>query len=137
LSHSKNAEKSERLDKDFLDADSIYDLSVMNGKSLRNLTLLVIVSLTIACATYVVDLWLFGSIYPRVSSKDASFLEGILFIPSGFLLLLGSGGISQGTERAARLAATADTVSGEAVGPSEVFRRDAWKPEGFYGQESF
>ena len=103
----------------------------MNRKSLRNLTLLVIISLTIACATYVVDLWLFGSIYPRVSPKDASFLEGIISIPSGFLLFLGSGGISQGTQNAARLAAAADAISGEAIGPSEVFRRDAWKPEGF------
>jgi hypothetical protein len=131
LSYSKSTEKSERLDKDFLDADSIYDLSVVNRKSLRNLTLLVIVSLTVACATYVVDFWLFSSICPGGSAKDASFLEGIISIPSGFLLLLGSGGISQRTERAAHIAATTDSVSGEAVGPSEVFRRDAWKPEGF------
>lgn len=87
-------------------------------------------SLTIVCATYVVDLWLFAS-NPRVSPKDALFLEGIISIPSGFLLFLGSGGITQGTEKAARLAAAADAISGEAIGPSEVFRRDAWKPGGF------
>jgi hypothetical protein len=103
----------------------------MNRKSLPNLVPLVIVSFIIAFATYAVDLWLFGSIYRSLSPKDASFVEGILFIPCGLLLLLGSGGITPGTERAARLAAAADAISGEAVGPSEVFRGDAWKPEGF------
>jgi len=102
----------------------------MNKDALRNVTLLISASLLFAFATYIFDLWFFSS-YPRISPEDASFLEGIIFIILGALLFLGSGGINRGSQRAAMLAAAASAISKEIIGPSEIFRRDAWKPKGF------
>ena len=58
-------------------------------------------------------------------------MEGIIFIILGVLFLLGSGGLSYGSVGAAVLAAKAKALGGDVVGPSEVLRRDAWKPKGF------
>ena len=103
----------------------------MKKKTLQNIILLITASLVLAYATYYVDLWLFSS-YPRLSPRDAAFLEGIAFIFLGALFFLGSGGISRGSQKAALLAAAAEAITGtETVGPSEIFRRDAWKPKGF------
>jgi len=55
-----------------------------------------------------------------------------MLIILGALFLLGSGGINLASRKAALLAATAEAVSGKKmVGPSEIFRRDAWKPKGY------
>ena len=62
---------------------------------------------------------------------EASFLEGVTFIILGALFFLGSGGISQTTRRAAMTAAAATAMGKDVIGPSEIFRRDAWKPKGF------
>jgi len=62
---------------------------------------------------------------------DASFLEGVTFIILGALFLLGSGGISQTTSRAAMTAAAAKAMGKDVIGPSEIYRRDSWKPKGF------
>jgi len=102
----------------------------MNKKALRNIIFLISVSLVLTYATYIVNIWLFSS-HPRVSPTDASFLEGIIFIIIGALFFLGSGGISRGSQRAAMLAAAASAIGKEVIGPSEIFRRDAWKPKGF------
>ena len=102
----------------------------MNKKALRNIIFLISVSLVLAYATYIVNIWLFSS-HPRISPTDASLLEGIIFIIIGALFFLGSGGISRGSQRAAMLAAAASAIGKEVIGSSEIFRRDSWKPKGF------
>ena len=89
------------------------------------------ISLLITIATYFLNIWLFSSSEP-FSPTDAFFLEGIIFLISGLLLLLGRGGINLWSQKAAILSALAEAVYGEdTVGPDEMFRRDRWKPKGF------
>jgi hypothetical protein len=103
----------------------------MNTAILRNVSRLMIISVVIASATYAFNLWFFSS-GSHLTATDAAFLEGIIFILMGVLFLLGSGGISRASRQAAMLAATANAVSGkQVIGPSEIFRRDSWKPKGF------
>jgi hypothetical protein len=60
------------------------------------------------------------------------FIEGMIFLIFGLLLLLGSGGINLWSQKAAILSALAGAMYDEdTVGPSEIFRRDKWKPKGF------
>jgi len=87
-------------------------------------------SLIVACAIYMIDLWLFSSHKP-ISPTDASFVEGMILVILGALLYLGSGGISRTSQKAAMLSAAASAAGAEVIGPSEIFRRDAWKPNGF------
>ena len=98
----------------------------MNKYSLRNIALLLCVSLVVAFATYGVSFWFLPS-YPR---SDLSAIEGILFVLGGVGFLLGSGGISHNTAKAAILASAASAAGKETIGPSEIMRRDAWKPKG-------
>ena len=100
------------------------------NKTTQNIALLTGVSLILVCTTYVFNLLLFSS-NPRISPAEASFLEGMIFIASGALLLLGSGGIGTGSRSAAMLAAKAKAFNKDVVGPSEIYKRDAWKPKGF------
>lgn len=103
----------------------------MNIITLRNILLLIVISLIVACVTYIFNLWLF-SLHPRISPAEASFVEGLLYVFIGALLFLGSGGISRTTQKAAMLASAAKALSkNDVIGPSEIFRRDAWKPKGF------
>lgn len=88
-------------------------------------------SLVLVCITYGLNLWLIP-LYSRITPSDAAFLEGVIFIIVGALFFLGSGGLSRTSQQAAMLTATAGAVFGEgAIGPSEIFRRDAWKPRGY------
>jgi hypothetical protein len=87
-------------------------------------------SLIVACAFYIVNLWLFSS-NQSVSPADASFMEGMLMIVLGILVCLGSGGISRTSHKAAMLSAAASATGAEVIGPAEIFRKDAWKPKGF------
>jgi hypothetical protein len=98
----------------------------MNKYSLRNVAFLIVASLLIAFVAYGVSFWVLR-LYP---ASDLSALEGILFILEGLGFLLGSGGISRNTAKAALLASAATKKGGETIGPSEIFRRDAWKPKG-------
>jgi len=102
----------------------------MNKNALRNVTLLTSASVVLAFATYIANLWLFSS-HRHFSPADASFSEGIVLIILGVLFLLGSGGITHGSQKAAILASVADALGKEVIGPSEIFRRDAWKPKGY------
>ena len=89
------------------------------------------ISLLITIATYLVNIGLFSSI-EYFSPTDAFFFEGIIFLLSGLLLLLGRGGINLWSQKAAILSALAEAVYDEdTVGPDEMFRRDSWKPRGF------
>jgi hypothetical protein len=97
-----------------------------------NVVLLFGISLMLACIVYYVDLRIFSSEVGNISCLDALFIEAVLSIILGALALLGSGGLSRASQRAAALAAAAGAISSrETIGPSEVFRRDAWKPRGF------
>ncbi|MEM2105388.1 MAG: DUF308 domain-containing protein [Candidatus Bathyarchaeia archaeon] len=102
----------------------------MDITALRNILPLIGISLIVACATYIINLWIFSS-NSRFSPTEASFVEGILYIIIGVLFLLGSGGISLTSQRAAALASAASALGKDVIGPSEIFRRDAWKPKGF------
>ena len=67
-----------------------------------------------------------------MSRTDATFVEGIFFIFVGFLVLIGSGGVTRTSQKAAMLASAVKAVSNkDVIGPSEIFRRDAWKPKGY------
>jgi len=101
----------------------------MNKNTLRNIALLVGISLILASAIHIFNLWLF-SLKPLISPIDATFLEGIIFIGLGILFFIGSGGINPDTRKAAMLAALVDALGKEVIGPSEVYKRDAWKPKG-------
>ena len=101
----------------------------MNKNTLRNIALLVGISLILASVIHIFNLWLF-SLKPLISPIDATFLEGIIFIGLGILFFIGSGGINPDTRKAAMLAALVDALGKEVIGPSEVYKRDAWKPKG-------
>lgn len=107
----------------------------------RNILLNIIVfssiSLLITIVTYFVNIWLFSSSeylreYTHFSPTGILFLEGIVFLMAGVLLLLGRGGINLWSQKAAILSALAGALYGEdTVGPDESLRKDKWKPEGF------
>ena len=102
-----------------------------NGNMLLNVVILSSISVLITIVTYFVNIWLFSS-YEYFSPTDAFFVEGLIFLLSGILLLLGRGGINLWSQRAAILSALAGAVFDEdTVGPSEIYRRDKWKPKGF------
>lgn len=98
---------------------------------LFNVAVLAIVSLLVAFASYFANVLVFSS-SKWVSPTDALFLEGVASVLVGFLLLLGRGGLSFWSIKAAILAAAASAVSeAETVGPSEIMRRDAWRAREF------
>ena len=102
-----------------------------NGNMLLNVVILSSISVLITIVTYFANIWLFSS-YEYFSPTDAFFVEGLIFLLSGILLLLGRGGINLWSQRAAILSALAGAVFDEdTVGPSEIYRRDKWKPKGF------
>lgn len=109
--------------------------SMKNRNIMPNAVALSGISLLITIVTYLFNLWLFSSseyLRTRLSLNDALFIEGLVFALSGLLLLLGRGGISLWSVKAAILSATAEAVYDEdTMGPSEMFRRDRWKPRGF------
>ena len=89
------------------------------------------ISLSIVVVVYFVN-GLFLSSNEIISPTDALFVEGIIFLLIGFLLLLGRGGINLWSQSAAILSATAEAVYGsETVGPNEIMRKDVWKSKGF------
>lgn len=102
----------------------------MNRRALLNLSALIAVPLILTCVTCLINDWLLAS-HPRLGPADAAFLEGIGFIFLGAMVLLGSGGITRTSLRAAVLASAAGAVFDRgSMNPSEVFKRDAWKPKG-------
>ena len=98
---------------------------------LLNIAVYIIVSFSIVIGVYFFNILIFPS-SEIVSSTDVLFVEGIMFLIIGLLLLLGRGGISLVSKKAAILSATAEAVYGaDTAGPAETMRRDAWKAEGF------
>lgn len=121
-----------------------YCLRTVNKYSLRNAVLLIGASILVALVTYGVSFWLlqlwvralasrygpsvfYSSLY---SPLEILVLDAILLILAGAGFLLGSGGISRNTSSAAKAASVASAFGKETVGPSEMMRRDAWKPKG-------
>jgi len=103
----------------------------MNRKIVLSLLMFSSVALLITIGFYFINLQLFSS-SGYLSPNDAFFLEGVLFLIIGFLLLLGRGGINLWSQRAAILSALAGAVyKKDTVGPNEMYERDRWKPEGF------
>lgn len=89
------------------------------------------VSTVIVVTVYFVDILLFAS-SEMLSPTDALFVEGIMALIFGSMLLLGRGGINLSSLRAAILSATVEATSGtEGVGPAEQMRIDAWRSKGF------
>jgi hypothetical protein len=117
----------------------------VNKYSLRNVALIIGASVIVALATYGVSLWLLTLYTHALASRygpspfyssvyqppEISALDGILLILAGAAFLLGSGGISRNTSRAALWASVANAFGKETVGPSEMMRIDAWKPKGY------
>jgi len=98
---------------------------------LLNVAMYTGVSLVIVIVVYFFNALLLYS-NEVISPNDAFFVEGVMFLLIGFLLLLGRGGLSLWNVKGAILAATAEALYGaETVGPSETLRRDAWKSKGF------
>jgi len=102
----------------------------MNRRALLNLTALVAVPLIVTHTSCILNNWLLAS-HKRLTPTDAAFLEGIGFVLLGAMVLLGSGGITHTSLRAAVLASAAGAVfDRDTISPSEIFKRDAWKPKG-------
>jgi hypothetical protein len=112
------------------------NLKQMNKTAIQTISLLFAASLIVAFAIYEVTFWLFST-QPYLTSRtdisatDMIFFEGLMVILAGVLLFLGSGGISRRSQQAALLASAAKAFDNDVIGPSEIFRRDAWKPKGF------
>lgn len=101
-------------------------LSSMGRSVLQVAVLLLGASLVLAFGMYAITLWIFRL---RPISEFAG-IEGLLFILAGICFLLGSGGISANTAKAAILASAAKAIGKGSIGPAEVFRKDTWKPKG-------
>ncbi len=98
---------------------------------LLNLVAFLGIAALITASIYLVDLWLLSG-NTLFSPIDAMFFEGILFLLIGLMLLLGRGGITPTSRRAALLSALAEAMfNADTPSPSEIFRRDEWKPQGF------
>ncbi len=89
------------------------------------------ISIIVTVIFYFVNVWLLSS-KEYFSPTDAFFVEGMMFVIFGLLLLLGRGGINLWSLKAAVLSALAEAVYNEdTVGPSEIMRKDRWKSRGF------
>ena len=89
------------------------------------------ISLSIVTLVYLGNILLLSS-NDVISPTDALFIEGMMSILSGCLLLLGRGGLNFWSHKAAILSSAAEAAYGEeTVGPAEIMRRDAWKSKGF------
>lgn len=103
----------------------------MNTSLIKQIAVLTCISLLATVILYFLDIQFFSP-QPCVTPTDAAFIEGILLVLSGLLIFLGSAGISPASRQAAMLASAAEAISDkDVIGPSEVFRRDAWKPKGY------
>jgi hypothetical protein len=90
-----------------------------------------VISLAVAIIIYLLNIRFLSS-NPNTTPGTATFFEGVFATLLGLLLLLGSGGISRNTRSAAMIASAAKGMSsGDTIGPSEIFEKDAWKPKGF------
>lgn len=104
----------------------------MNKKHiLLNAATFSLTSLLVTVAFHFLNVWLLSN-SKDISPIEALFVEGLIFLFLGLLLLFGSGGINLWSIKAIMLSALAGAIYDEdTVGPSELLRRDRWKPQGF------
>jgi len=103
----------------------------MNTNVVKQIVALASVSFMVATVFFFLDIQFFPTL-PYMKPSDAAFIEGILLILSGLLIFIGSGGIGPTSRKAAMLASATKAISDkEVIGPSEIFRRDSWKPKGY------
>ncbi|UCD96167.1 MAG: hypothetical protein JSV35_06640 [Candidatus Bathyarchaeota archaeon] len=96
-----------------------------------------LISLVTVLAFYLLNLLILQS-SSFISPTEGLFIEGVVLLNLGVGLLLGRGGMSLASLRAALLSAEAEAVCGtDAVGPAELMRRDKWKPKGFHRASRF
>ena len=109
---------------------------------LRRVAVFVVYVFLVVAVVYGLNFWFWNYAAPKkylteilLTQHDALFLEGLVFIIVGALFMLGRGGINLWTVKAAILGAAANALYGQedqkAPGPSEIMRRDVWKPSGF------
>ena len=104
---------------------------------LSKIALYMVVSLVAVLVFYLLNLFVLPS-SSHISPTEGFFIEGVVLLNLGVGLLLGRGGMSLASFRAALLSAEAEAVCGtDAVGPAELMRRDRWKPNGFYRASRF
>jgi len=109
----------------------VVDSFMKKRDILLNIVMFSGISLLITMTTYLANIWLFSA-SEYFSPTDIFFIEGIIFIMAGSLLLLGRGGINLWSLKAAVLSALAGAVyDRDTVGPAETLRKDVWKPKGF------
>jgi len=112
------------------------------GIVVRRIAVFVLCVVLVVTIVYVFNFWWWNYAAPKaylarvwLTQNDALFLEGLALVLLGLLFLLGSGGINQWSIRASVLGSAADAIYGgkgrKAPGPSEILRRDLWKPSGF------
>jgi hypothetical protein len=107
-----------------------------NGR-LVIVALYIAVSLVMVPAFYLLNLLVLPS-SSFISPMEGLFIEGVMLLNFGVGLLLGRGGMSLASLRAALLSAEAEAVCGtDEVGPAELMRRDKWKPKGFHRASRF
>jgi len=103
----------------------------MNKSIQKSIVLVAVASTVLTCVVYAANVLLLSQ-NQHFTPADASFLEGVIFASMGALFLIGSGGITRGSQRAAMLAATAGAISDEqSIGPGKIYRQDVWKTKGF------
>jgi len=102
----------------------------MKKSILRDVVVLIAASACMVTATFIFNLYLLPQ-NQLISSHDALFLEGLLFLLFGILFLLGSGGLNLASLKGALLGSAAEAVfDADTVGPSELYAKDAWRPRG-------
>lgn len=104
----------------------------MNKKNAFIATLLNLGAAAILVAvTYLVNLWILSSLL-HLPLMGLFFLEGVVALIAGTVLLLGRGGISISSSKAATLSAAAGALyDRDTPSPSQIYKQDAWRARGF------
>ncbi len=103
----------------------------MKRKSILRVAVHIFISLLVVVLAHFINVSLLSS-GKIISPNEALFVEGVMFLLLGFLLLLGRGGLNLSSVKAAVLSAAAEALYGaDTVGPAETLRRDSWRSKGF------
>jgi len=103
--------------------------------ALQNILLLTTAALGLVIVVYAFDVWAFSVNYylrTHIEFRNVLFVQGLSLVLVGLLFMLGRGGINRWTLYVAILGSAADALYGrKGPSPSEVFRRDLWRAQGF------
>lgn len=111
------------------DGNSALDKKKVRKLLVKAICKLLLYSMIIAVAVYLFNVMVCWHI-PGCVVNDLVFMEGLVFLFTGILLLVGSGGLSPNTLRASLLAAVADAFYDEDYSISEIVERNSWKAKG-------